>query len=109
VDSWHIGTDPDICTTDSLLITFEGTGTWTPDLKIKVIKKKSQNSRTQGLLLLFLLDDGRIRICTNNDGSGKSKNLQLRIKNTENKSVLDPDSIRSSDPDPGGQKWPTKT
>ncbi len=43
-------------------------------LKIKV-KKNSQNSSSNQFFLLFLLIDGRIRIRTNNDGSGGPKNI----------------------------------
>jgi hypothetical protein len=39
-------------------------------------KKKSQHSINQ--VFLFLIDDGRIKIRTNNDGSGWPKNLQIR-------------------------------
>jgi hypothetical protein len=51
------------------------------------IKKKSQNSRKQDFFT-FLLVDGRIRIRTNNDGSGygRPKNvriLRIRIHNTD--------------------------
>ncbi len=43
------------------------------------VKKKSQNSRNQGVFLHFLLVDGKIRIRTNNDGCGSRRPKNIRI------------------------------
>jgi hypothetical protein len=53
--------------------------------KIKSVKEKSSNSKKSRFFLRFLLDDGRIPIRTNNDGSGsgRPKNIWiLWIRNT---------------------------
>jgi hypothetical protein len=46
--------------------------------------KKTQNSRNQGFPYFFLLDNGTIRIHTNNDRSvsERAKNLRIQIHNT---------------------------
>ena len=44
-------------------------------------KKKSQHSRNQ--VFLFLIDDGRIKIRTNNDGSGSGRPKNLRIREAQ--------------------------
>jgi hypothetical protein len=52
------------------LLLFEGT--FTSFFKDKEVIKMSQNSKNQ-IVLLFLLDEGRIRIRTNNGGSGSGE------------------------------------
>jgi hypothetical protein len=58
--------------------------------KIKIPKKKSQNSRNQCFSLLFLLDDRRIRI--------RISDLWIRIWIREAQKHMDPTSV--ADPDP---------
>ncbi len=54
--------------------------TFTLGFKDKDIKK-SQDSRNQ--VFLFLIDDGRIKIRTNNDGSGSRRPKNLRIREAQ--------------------------
>ncbi len=110
MDPWHFGADPDpqILTTDLRIriLPFSSVASKMPQQKISFfstffcllfwnyisiklqrlkVKNKSQTVESK-VFLTFLLDDRRIRIriCTNNDGSGsgRPKNLRIRFHNT---------------------------